>query len=300
MEQGRNNASNQRGYQQQNGYNQQQRPNMQGNNYYQQNGYDRQINPYQPNNMNVNVNADVQTNFISKVALVLSILSFVCCCINWLFSIPAVICAVIALIKNRKDATAWGALAVSCISFIIYIILALSGAMEDVSQSMQSSSSSSSIVKESTEKTDEKQKHEVSINDNNGKTSSVNGVYEVDEIVTYRNVEYSITDIQYDDGYDEGYTMITVVFDIKNGSSDDISLGGADCIADGYTAKDVYVTSSDLADGLESIAMLSVPAGRSAKGYRSWQIPDGTSEVEICLEGRLWDDDSSMTFKFDK
>lgn len=61
-------------------------------------------------NMNVNLNGSleqkVDTRFLSKVALVLAILSIICCCIDWLFSIPAVICAIIVLVKNKKDACA--------------------------------------------------------------------------------------------------------------------------------------------------------------------------------------------------
>lgn len=56
------------------------------------------------NGMNINVNGNMSHNvdngFLGKVALVLSIISFVCCCVDWLFSIPAIICAVIAVIKK--------------------------------------------------------------------------------------------------------------------------------------------------------------------------------------------------------
>lgn len=87
-------------------------------------------------NVNGNINANVDNNFISKVALVLAILSFMCCCIDFLFSIPAVICAIIALIKNKKDITAWAAIIIASLSLIVYIFAAISGALTDLVDSL--------------------------------------------------------------------------------------------------------------------------------------------------------------------
>lgn len=112
-------------------------------------------NQKQPKTININVNADVQSNFLSKVALVLSILSFMCCCIDWLFSIPAVICAVIALIKNQKDSTAWAALVISCVSFIMYIIIMIFGTIESTDASYQSGNQKNEITEESVYEVDE-------------------------------------------------------------------------------------------------------------------------------------------------
>lgn len=109
---------------------------QQTNNNQQPNGYQQPYGYPPMNNMNVNANVNVQNNFISKVALVLSILSFICCCIDWLFSIPAIICAIIALIKNKKDAAAWAAVVISSLSLGFYVLAMLSGLMEDLTNNV--------------------------------------------------------------------------------------------------------------------------------------------------------------------
>lgn len=92
-------------------------------------------------NMNVNLNGNLQQNvdtgFLSKIALVLAVLSFICCCIDWLFSIPAIICAIIALIKNKKDACAWAAMGIASISMIFYILALMTGFMDGVTSSVE-------------------------------------------------------------------------------------------------------------------------------------------------------------------
>lgn len=96
------------------------------------------------NGMNINVNGNMSHNvdngFLGKVALVLSIISFVCCCVDWLFSIPAIICAVIAVIKNKKDVCAWAAIIISCISLGFYAIAMITGLANDITSSFKENS----------------------------------------------------------------------------------------------------------------------------------------------------------------
>lgn len=84
-----------------------------GGNYDQQ--YQQQQQSYQDNQNN--------KNYLSTIALILSIVSCICCCTNWLFSIPAIICAVIALVKNKKDIFAWVSIVISTVSIIASAIL---------------------------------------------------------------------------------------------------------------------------------------------------------------------------------
>ena len=85
---------------------------------------------------NLNATVDTSASFLSKIALVLSILSFICCCIDWLFSIPAVICGIIALIKNKRDVCAWAAIIISSISLVFYIIALIVGAFDSLTESV--------------------------------------------------------------------------------------------------------------------------------------------------------------------
>lgn len=83
-------------------------------------------------NLNGNLDQRIDTGFLSKVALILAVMSFICCCIDWLFSIPAAICAVIALVKNKKDGCAWAALVIAGISLAVYALAIMSGLMDDL------------------------------------------------------------------------------------------------------------------------------------------------------------------------
>lgn len=88
-------------------------------------------------NLNGNLQQNVDTGFLSKIALVLAVLSFICCCIDWLFSIPAIICAAIALIKNKKDACAWAAMGIASISIMFYVVLLMTGFMDGLTSSVE-------------------------------------------------------------------------------------------------------------------------------------------------------------------
>lgn len=99
-------------------------------------------------NINGNLNHTVDSGFVGKVALILSILSLLCCCIDWLFSIPAIICAIVALIKNNRDACAWAAIIISVISLGIYALAIMTGMMDDVESSVKEKTGIESSIKD--------------------------------------------------------------------------------------------------------------------------------------------------------
>lgn len=121
-------------------------PNMQSNQHYHQRnnnqqgfnsqynqpmGYDHTNYQQMPTqNMNINMNANVDSNFMSKIALILAIANFFCCCGYGIIGIPAIICAVIALIKNRKDTMAWASIVLSGIVICFWALIVL-GAFGD-------------------------------------------------------------------------------------------------------------------------------------------------------------------------
>lgn len=151
-------------------------------------------------NVNGNINANIDNNFISKVALVLAILSFTCCCIDFLFSIPAVICAIIALIKNKKDITAWAAIIIASLSLIVYIFAAISGALESISDSI-SNKDNKTETKVGTET-----RIEVETNNNNTTkdltsedTTNTNDKISIsnDRQSETKEIKYEITDMQF-------------------------------------------------------------------------------------------------------
>lgn len=141
-------------------------------------------------NMNVNLNGNLQqhvdTGFLSKIALILSVLSFICCCIDWLFSIPAIICAIIALIKNKKDACAWAAIVISSISIMLYIVVIMTGFMDGLTSSEEEKPK---VAVEDTSTNNDKQ--QASDDNESLKVSNSHDEIESD------NLSYNITDTQF-------------------------------------------------------------------------------------------------------
>lgn len=88
-------------------------------------------------NLGGNMNINHNTQFLSKVSLILSLLSLVCCCANWLFAIPATIFAILALIKDKRDVTAWASLIIMIIGFGVAILVGMTGMLEEATSIIQ-------------------------------------------------------------------------------------------------------------------------------------------------------------------
>lgn len=74
------------------------------------------------NNMPENSNNN-KSSVLSIIALILSILSFTCCCSNPIFATPGLICAIISKSKSRQDKMALLAIVLSSISLIMFPIV---------------------------------------------------------------------------------------------------------------------------------------------------------------------------------
>lgn len=85
----------------------------------------------------------------------------------------------------------------------------------------------------------------------------------------------------------DGYKIIQAVFDFENISSNDVSLNGIDCYADGVKCESFFSVDDYSSPTLETIS-----AGRkliNATVY--FEVPEESKEIELEYEPDFWDDE---------
>lgn len=239
-------------------------------------------------NINGNMNHNVDNGFLGKVALVLSIMSFVCCCVNWLFFIPAIICAVIAIIKNKRDVSAWAAIIISCISFGFYIIVIVTGAADDLAASLEETETTEEVssignsedslenvfdspqaVNQSGDSLENNKVKTVGINEEFGNSTITGVVTDVDMNYTEYNDFWSEVP--------EGYKVIFITIKVTNKSDVEnyVSVGDFECYVDDI------ITEPELVAGGNLDYNANITPGRSALLGAEYIIPINTEAIEL-------------------
>lgn len=239
-------------------------------------------------NINGNMNHNVDNGFLGKVALVLSIMSFVCCCVNWLFFIPAIICAVIAIIKNKRDVSAWAAIIISCISFGFYIIVIVTGAADDLAASLEETETTEEVssignsedslenvfdspqaVNQSGDSLENNKVKTVGINEEFGNSTITGVVTDVDMNYTEYNDFWSEVP--------EGYKVIFITIKVTNKSDAEnyVSVGDFECYVDDI------ITEPELVAGGNLDYNANITPGRSALLGAEYIIPINTEAIEL-------------------
>lgn len=239
-------------------------------------------------NINGNMNHNVDNGFLGKVALVLSIMSFICCCVNWLFFIPAIICAVIAIIKNKRDVSAWAAIIISCISFGFYIIVIVTGAADDLAASLEETETTEEIssignsedslenvfdspqaVNQSGDSLENNKVKTVGINEEFGNSTITGVVTDVDMNYTEYNDFWSEVP--------EGYKVIFITIKVTNKSDAEnyVSVGDFECYVDDI------ITEPELVAGGNLDYNANIAPGRTALLGAEYIIPINTEAIEL-------------------
>ena len=115
--------------------------------------------------------------------------------------------------------------------------------------------------------------------------------FTIDSTITFDDITMNFeqfNDITYDKyGFNkkDGYKILTIIATVQNNSDRDYSTSSMDCYADNSKCESAYISESNLPEvaGIDGV-FTTVSAGREAKYYCSFYVPENAESIEIEMD----------------
>lgn len=125
-------------------------------------------------------------------------------------------------------------------------------------------------------------------------TTTESNEFTIDSTITLDDITMNFEkfdDITYDEyGFNkkDGYRVLTIIATVQNNSERDYSASSMDCYADNSKCESAYISESYLPEvaGID-MCFTTVSAGREAKYYCSFYVPENAESIEIEMDKSL-------------